>query len=31
MAWPEEALIEVAKKYIERIDIDEQFKTPLAL
>ena len=23
MAWPEEALIEVAAKYIDRIDIDD--------
>ena len=30
MAWPEEALIEVAKKYISRIDIDEQYKAKLA-
>ena len=30
MAWPEEALIEVAQKYIARIDIDEQYKPLLA-
>ena len=30
MAWPEEALIEVAKKYIERIDIEDQYKDNLA-
>lgn len=30
MAWPEEALIEVAKKYIYRIDIDDEFKDRLA-
>jgi len=30
MAWPEEALIEVAQKYISRIDIDEAFKALLA-
>jgi len=31
MAWPEEALIEVAEKYIARIDIDEKFKAPLSI
>ena len=30
MAWPEEALIEVARKYISRIDIDDEYKEPLA-
>lgn len=30
MAWPEEALIEVGKKYIEKIDIEDRFKDPLA-
>ena len=30
MAWPEEALIEVAQKYISRIDISEEFKPTLA-
>ena len=31
MAWPEEALIEVARKYIDRIDIEEEHKGPLSL
>ena len=31
MAWPEEALIEVAKKYFDRIDIEEQYKQSLAV
>ena len=31
MAWPEEALIEVAKKYIDRIDLDDEHKAPLSL
>jgi dynein heavy chain len=30
MAWPEEALIEVAESYISRMDIDDQYKQPLA-
>ena len=30
MAWPEEALIEVAQKYIARIDISDEFKPALA-
>ena len=31
MAWPEEALIEVAAKYIDRIDIEDSFKANLAI
>jgi len=31
MAWPEEALIEVARRYIDRIDIEEEYKGNLAI
>ena len=30
MAWPEEALIEVAAKYINRIDVEDHWKANLA-
>jgi dynein heavy chain len=30
MAWPEEALVEVAKSYLQEQDIEDQYKEPLS-